>query len=65
MILQALVKYYEDMAAKDKVPSYGWGIQNVSYALYLNEEGTLCRIVSVKREVETEKKKKLELWRRN
>ena len=61
MILQALVKYYEDMAAKDKVPSYGWGIQNVSYALYLNEEGTLCRIVSVKREVETEKKKKKEV----
>ncbi len=60
MILQALVKYYEDMEAKEKVPSYGWGVQKVSYALCLNKEGTLCRIISVKREVVVEKKKKKE-----
>jgi len=60
MILQALVKYYEDMEAKEKVPSYGWGVQKVSYALCLNKEGTMCRMISVKREVEVEKKKKKE-----
>ena len=35
MILQALVKYYEMMAAEDKLPKQGYCTGKVSYALEL------------------------------
>ena len=38
MILQALVDYYEALAAKGRVAKPGWGIAKISYALcYLLE----------------------------
>lgn len=59
MILQALVKYYQDMAAKGKIAEYGWGPAKISYALELDEEGDLLQVISVKEESKNEKKKAL------
>lgn len=63
MILQALVKYYEDMAAEGKMPEYGWGSEKVSYALCLDEDGNLLQAISIK--VESADKKKKELVSQN
>lgn len=57
MILQALVKYYRDMAAKGKIAEYGWGPAKISYALCIDEEGNLLQAISVKEESANEKKK--------
>lgn len=56
MILQALVKYYQDMAAKGEIAEYGWGPEKISYALCIDEEGNLLQAVSVKEESERGKK---------
>lgn len=56
MILQALVQHYEDLAACGKVAKPGWGLAKVSYALYLNDQGEVVRIVSVKTEQQRGKK---------
>ena len=39
MILQALVKYYEDLTEEGKVAREGWCQAKVSYALNLSREG--------------------------
>lgn len=57
MILQALVRYYEIMAAENKLPKPGYCLGKVSYALNLSEEGELLGIVSLKQPVERGKKK--------
>ena len=57
MILQALVKYYQDMAAKGKIAEYGWGPAKISYALCIDEDGNLLQAISVKEESANEKKK--------
>lgn len=59
MILQALVKYYQDMAAKGEIAEYGWGPAKISYALDIDEEGNLLQVISLKEEVEKGKKKVL------
>lgn len=59
MILQALVKYYQDMAAKGEIAEYGWGPAKISYALCIDEQGNLLQAISVKEEVEKGKKKVL------
>ncbi|MBQ8231194.1 MAG: type I-C CRISPR-associated protein Cas8c/Csd1 [Lachnospiraceae bacterium] len=59
MILQALVKYYEDMAAKGKIAEYGWGPAKISYVLCIDEDGNLLQAISVKEESANEKKKTL------
>lgn len=59
MILQALVKYYQDMAARGEIAEYGWGPAKISYALCIDEQGNLLQSISVKEEVEKGKKKVL------
>ncbi len=59
MILQALVKHYEDMTEKGVLAGYGWNPQKVSYVLYLDEEGNLLQAVSLKEEKKTEKGKSI------
>lgn len=59
MILQALVKYYQDMAAKGEIAEYGWGPAKISYALCIDEQGNLLQAISVKEEAEKGKKKVL------
>ena len=41
MILQALVNYYESLAAQGKLAKPGWGKANISYALDISETGEL------------------------
>lgn len=48
MILQALVKEYEKLVEKKLVPEIGWCQANVSYAIELNEDGTIKEIHSLK-----------------
>ena len=50
MILQALVEHYEDLRERKEVPRYGWVLQKVSYALCLNDEGALVRVLPTKSE---------------
>lgn len=57
MILQALVKYYENMAKEEKLPKQGYGTGKVSYALDLSEEGDLLSIISLKLPVQRGNKK--------
>lgn len=45
MILQALADYYEELAKRDKVARPGWGNVKVSFALELDGNGTLTRIL--------------------
>lgn len=47
MILQALTAYYETLRAQEKVAAPGWGPAKVSFALYLREDGSLERVVSL------------------
>ena len=56
MILQALVEHYEDLAAQGKLARPGWSDANISYALYINDDGELEQAVSLKNEVERGKK---------
>lgn len=48
MILQALVDYYEALAAKGRVAKPGWGIAKISYALNLDKQGRLLNVISLK-----------------
>lgn len=48
MILQVLVKYYEDLLEKGKIPRPGWGTVRVSYALNLDREGNIIDLISLK-----------------
>ena len=57
MILQALVKYYEELVQQGKVAKPGWCQAKVSHAIELNEDGTIKTIISLKKEEERGKKK--------
>lgn len=59
MILQALVKYYEDLVQQDKVPTRGWCQAKVSCAIELNEDGTIKAIIPLKHEEQYGDKKVL------
>ena len=50
MILQSLVKYYEELIRQNKVSQFGWCQAKVSHAIELNEDGTIKTIVSLKHE---------------
>jgi CRISPR-associated protein Csd1 len=50
MILQALVRHYEDLSARGEIASPGWSQGKVSYALYIDDQGQLLRAASVKAE---------------
>ena len=56
MILQALVDYYEALAAKGKVAKPGWGNAKISYALNIDKQGRLLNLLSLKISVQKGKK---------
>ena len=56
MILQALEKYYENLAEEGKVPKPGWCSAKVSYQINLSEEGDVKGISCLKTEEERGKK---------
>ncbi|HPS76416.1 MAG TPA: type I-C CRISPR-associated protein Cas8c/Csd1 [Oscillospiraceae bacterium] len=45
MILQALTAYYEALAKKDGIARPGWGAAQVAFALELDGEGRLTRVI--------------------
>lgn len=59
MILQALAQYYETLAAQGKLDRPGWNDAGISYALYINDDGALEQVVSLKEEQDRGKKKVL------
>ncbi len=50
MILQALVRYYEDLERQGKLAAPGWSPVNVSYVLYLDDQGGLEQVADVRQE---------------
>ena len=50
MILQALVKYYEDLAKQGEVSRPGWCQAKVSYGINLSAEGKILVIITLKEE---------------
>ena len=57
MILQALAKHYENLAAEGKVSKEGWCEAKVSYAIELMPDGKVKGFISLKTEDERGKKK--------
>ena len=51
MILQALVRHYEDLTAQNLIAPPGWNQVKASYALELNEQGALLRAMSIQENV--------------
>ncbi len=45
MILQALTKYYEDLAEQGKIARPGWSKTKIAYALCINECGELEQVI--------------------
>lgn len=60
MILEALVKHYESLLSEGKVPIKGWSVGNVSFALELNHDGDLVRILPLTK-MEQRGKKQVEV----
>ena len=60
MILQALVKYYEDLEKQGKLPRQGWCQAKVSYGINLSRDGTIKNIMWLKDEVQAGKKNGLD-----
>lgn len=56
MILQALVRHYEQLAQKGRIASPGWQSVKVSYAIRLGEDGTVRAIEDLREEVPSGKK---------
>ena len=56
MILQALVEFYESMAARGEMPPFGWMQVPVSYILDIDREGNLIRANHTMSEVTMGKK---------
>ena len=57
MILQSLVRYYEDLLQQndkkpmdERIPKLGWCLARVSYMIELKEDGTVKQIISLKTE---------------
>ena len=46
MILQSLNKYYDRLVTTkpDKIPTYGWNLEKISYCIVLNEDGSIFNI---------------------
>ena len=57
MILQALVEFYESMAARGEMPPFGWMQVPVSYLLCINAEGELTQVIHTTHDVDMGKKK--------
>lgn len=50
MILQALVKHYEDLVSLGKLPREGWSKQKIAYALDIDENGQLLWVTDIRAE---------------
>lgn len=57
MILQSLVRYYEDLLQQndkkpmdERIPKLGWCLTRVSYMIELKEDGTVKQIIALKTE---------------
>lgn len=50
MILQALVEYYEALAAKGEIAKQGWGLAKISYALNISADGDLLSVLPLAKE---------------
>ena len=48
MILQALVRHYEDLEAKGEIAPLGWAPSDVSFAICLGDDGQVEQIISIK-----------------
>lgn len=48
VILQTLVKYYEDLRKQEKIPSSGWGQTRVVFGLNLGENGEVLSLLPLK-----------------
>ena len=57
MILQALVKEYENLAENNLVPKRGWCQAKVSYAIDLNPNGKIKEIYPLKQNRLVEKRR--------
>lgn len=51
MILQALTRLYEDLAERGEISRPGWSAAKISFALCLNEDGSLAQVIA--QQVET------------
>lgn len=56
MILQALVKHYEDLLATGDIPTPGWENGKISFALNLDAEGKVIDFIPMKIAKESKKK---------
>ena len=56
MILQALVEFYENMAARGEMPPFGWMEVPVSYLLCIDGAGNLTHVIHTTHEIEVGKK---------
>ena len=59
MILQALVKYYENLEKQGKLPRQGWCQAKVSYGINLSIDGNIKNIIWLKDQVQAGKK---QIW---
>lgn len=59
MILQALVEHYEDLADAGKIGRPGWSEVKVSYALDIDDSGTVMNVIPMLTEQQVGKKTKL------
>lgn len=57
MILQALVKHYENLAEQGKADREGWCKAKVSYGINLSKDGRVLGILTLKQEEERGKRK--------
>ncbi len=48
MILQALVRYYEDLLKAGKVGEQGWSTGKVSFAIHLRDDGSILQISDIR-----------------
>lgn len=48
MILQALAEHYEDLADQGKLARPGWSDTDISYALYINDDGGLEQVTDIR-----------------
>lgn len=56
MILQALTTYYETLAEKGEISKPSWGLNKISFALNLDDNGNVLSLISMKTEKQMGKK---------
>lgn len=59
MIIQSLVKRYENLANEGKLPLMGWGNEKISYGLKLDDNGKITEVVDIRTEVKKGKRQVL------